>query len=88
MCKFSTLLQRDIHLFIKSFIPEKVEKYTDTVSYGTPFKFQFYTNKTNMSLIHITWAFIIIITVKICYRQSYDSTRNQQSFCFTVYNKG
>jgi len=66
MCIFSTLLCRDIHFFIKSFVPEKVEKYKYTVSYGTAFKLQFHMNETNMSPIHITQAFIITIIVKIC----------------------
>ena len=60
------MLCRDIHFFIKSFVPEKVEKYKYTVSYGTGFKLQFRMNETNMSLIHITQAYIITIIVKIC----------------------
>jgi len=66
MSIFSILLCKDIHFFIKSSVPEKVEKYKYTVSYGTAFKLQFHMNETNMPLIHITRAFIITIIVKIC----------------------
>jgi len=57
---------RDIHVCIKSFVPEKVEKYKYTVSYRTAFKLQFHMNETNIPLIHIIQAFIITIIVKIC----------------------